>query len=129
MRPGTLYCPIGRLLDAGLVGELTVIEAQEQSYLCSVHDCLVLAGAELGGFEAYGRRVRYRLLPGVWEGGCVDVAGRHLWRSTHGSGIVPYGASWAQADRFEPVGLEFLVFTRRRGVAPSPGSRISSARG
>ena len=48
MRPGTLYCPIGRLLDAGLAGGLTVIEAQEQSYPRSVHDCLVLAGAELG---------------------------------------------------------------------------------
>ena len=48
MRPGTPYRPIGRLLDAGLAGELTVIEAHEQSHPRSVHDCLVLAGAELG---------------------------------------------------------------------------------
>jgi hypothetical protein len=57
--------------------------------------------------------VRYRLVPGVWEGGCVDVAGRQLLRSTHGSRIIPYGASWAQADRFEPFAVRSWVGVRR----------------
>jgi hypothetical protein len=107
-----------------------VIEAQEQSYPRSVHDCLVLAGAELGGYEAYGRRVRYRLVPGVWEGGCVDVAGRQLLRSTHGSRIIPYGASWAQADRFEPFAVRSWVGVRWCSrCGDQPGSKIAQAIG
>ncbi len=30
--------------------------------------------AELGGYEVYAHRVRYRLLPGVWRVGCVELS-------------------------------------------------------